>query len=204
MDIVGALIALVLLSPLFLLIAGIIRAVSPGPAFHKQQRIGYRGRSFMIWKFRTMRVDADAGLHQVHLSSLIESDAPLTKLDFKEDPRIFPFGRFMRRCCLDELPQLINVLRGEMSLVGPRPCMPYEAEAYRLWQRKRFDSLPGMTGLWQVSGKNRTTFKEMLRLDIRYSKAKSMRLDLWIIAKTAQAIAAEYAYHSRQRAGASR
>ena len=108
----------------------------------------------------------------------------MTKLDALRDPRIFPFGRIMRRSYLDELPQLFNVLRGEMSLVGPRPCIPYEAQEYRRWQTRRFDTLPGMTGLWQVSGKNKTTFNEMINLDIRYANEWSLWMDMKIMLRT--------------------
>jgi len=185
-------IALLCLSPLLLLVAIIIKAVSPGPAILKQMRIGHNGREFAMWKFRTMRHDTDSSMHQSHLDSLIHSDAPLTKLDAKRDPRIFLFGDIIRRSAVDELPQLINVLRGEMSLIGPRPCMPYEARALRLWQTARFDAVPGMTGLWQVSGKNRTTFREMMHLDIAYARRQSFWLDLRILLKTLPAMAAEF------------
>jgi lipopolysaccharide/colanic/teichoic acid biosynthesis glycosyltransferase len=190
-DIVGSLIALIFLSPIFLLAAIVIKVASPGPVFYKQERVGRNGKLFRMWKFRTMHVDADSTLHQNHLSSLITMDSSMTKLDALRDPRIVPFGNIMRRSYLDELPQLINVLRGEMSLVGPRPCIPYEAQEYRLWQTKRFDTLPGMTGLWQVSGKNKTTFKEMIRFDIAYSRQCSFWLDVGVLLKTVPAIVAE-------------
>ena len=183
---------LLCLLPLLLLVAIIIKAVSAGPVILKQKRLGHNGREFHMWKFRTMHCDADGGMHEIHLYGLMHSDAPLTKLDAKRDPRIFPFGNFIRRSAVDELPQLINVLRGEMSLVGPRPCMPYEARAYRLWQTARFDAVPGMTGLWQVSGKNRTTFREMIHLDIAYARCKSFWLDLRILLKTVPTLAAEF------------
>jgi lipopolysaccharide/colanic/teichoic acid biosynthesis glycosyltransferase len=199
LDTLGALFALICLSPLFIGIAAIIKVVSPGPAMLKQVRLGRYGQPFTIWKFRTMRLNADDGLHQDHLTRLIETDAPMVKLDGKRDPRIFPFGRLLRRCCLDELPQLINVIRGEMSLVGPRPCLPYEAEAYRPWQTARFDAIPGMTGLWQVSGKNKTPFAEMMRLDIRYAKKRHFWLDVWILLKTIPAVASEAAHAASRR-----
>jgi lipopolysaccharide/colanic/teichoic acid biosynthesis glycosyltransferase len=192
-DVVGALIGLVCLSPLLLLVAAVIKAVSPGPALLGQQRVGRHGRIFTMWKFRTMRVDAEAGVHADHFNGLITTDRPMTKLDVNRDPRIFPFGKLIRRSYVDELPQLINVLRGEMSLVGPRPCILYEARAYESWQNRRFDALPGMTGLWQVSGKNKTTFKEMMRLDIAYSRRRSFWLDIGILLKTVPAIGAEIA-----------
>jgi lipopolysaccharide/colanic/teichoic acid biosynthesis glycosyltransferase len=193
LDILGSLFAFVCLAPLLLVVACIIKLVSPGPIFFKQTRIGQYGQPFTMWKFRTMRPEADAGLHQSHLAKLIETNAPMTKLDVKHDPRIIPFGRLMRRCCVDEFPQLFNVLRGEMSLVGPRPCLPYETAAYQVWQTARFDAAPGMTGLWQVSGKNKTTFTEMIRLDIRYARELSPRRDLAIVLKTVPTILAEAA-----------
>ena len=190
-DIIGSVIGLILLFPLFLCSAIIIKVVSPGPVVFKQKRIGYLGTPFFMWKFRTMRVDADPLEHQEHLSNLIRGDAVLTKLDENVDPRIIPFGRFLRYLGVDELPQLINVIRGEMSLIGPRPCCPYEAQEYLLWQRNRFNTMPGLTGLWQVSGKNNTTFKEMMRLDIKYSEQRSFWLDLKILLKTVPAIIAQ-------------
>ncbi|NIT60128.1 MAG: sugar transferase [Aliifodinibius sp.] len=188
MDIVGSLLGLTLLAPLLLLIAIVIKVVSPGPVFYMQTRIGYLGKAFTLWKFRTMKLDADSLEHQQHLSNLINFEQPMTKLDVNDDPRIIPLGNLLRLSGLDELPQLINVLRGEMSLVGPRPCLPYEAREYRLWQTRRFDAVPGITGLWQVSGKNRTTFKEMMRLDITYARRRSFWLDIKIMLRTIPAI----------------
>jgi lipopolysaccharide/colanic/teichoic acid biosynthesis glycosyltransferase len=193
MDIMGAGIGLLLVAPLCFLVAAIIRITSPGPAVLKQRRVGRNGKEFTIWKFRTMRVNADVAVHQNHLSNLITSDTPMTKLEGSRDPRIFPFGRIIRRCYIDELPQLVNVLRGDMTLVGPRPCIPYEARQYRLWQKRRFDATPGMTGLWQVSGKNRTTFKEMIRFDIIYARNLSFLMDVTILLKTVPAIIGEVA-----------
>ena len=187
-DFSGALLLLIILSPLFLLIPLFIKIVSPGSAFYRQERIGYQGRRFTLWKFRTMHVNNDATGHKQYLGHLIEGDAPMAKLDDGLDPRIIPFGKFLRNSYLDELPQLINVLLGDMSLVGPRPCLPYEAEKYLQWHTRRFDTLPGMTGLWQVSGKNRLTFKEMIRLDIRYSRKMSPWLDARILLLTAPTI----------------
>lgn len=188
LDITGSIFCLVMLSPLFLLIAAFIKVVSPGPVFYRQVRIGYLGRPFNFWKFRTMRVDNSCDSHMDHVKKLIQSDTPMVKLDDHKDSRIIPFGSFLRKTCLDELPQLFNVLIGEMSLVGPRPCLPYEAAEYHRWHARRFDSLPGMTGLWQVSGKNRMTFKEMVRLDIQYERHMSPWLDLKILLKTVPAI----------------
>jgi len=191
MDLFVGTIALLVLSPVFLLVAATILAVSPGHVFLKQKRVGYQGRLFTIWKFRTMKVGSDTSVHQQHFKMLMTKDVPLTKLDRKGDPRIIPLGHFIRRCCLDELPQLINVLRGDMSLVGPRPCLAFAVSQYCPWQRMRCDAYPGMTGLWQVSGKNSTTFKEMIRLDIAYVRRRSLRFDLHIILKTVPAILKE-------------
>jgi lipopolysaccharide/colanic/teichoic acid biosynthesis glycosyltransferase len=191
MDILLSSLGLVLLSPVLLAVTVIIRIVSPGPAFLKQERIGLYKKPFRLWKFRTMRVGADSAAHQNHLRDLIASNTPMVKLDAASDPRVFPFGKLLRRTCLDELPQLINVFRGEMSLVGPRPCMPYEVQHYQEWQKKRFQAMPGMTGLWQVSGKNKTTFTEMVRLDIAYLESVSFPLDLKIIGRTIPAIASD-------------
>jgi len=171
-----------------MLIALIIRMVSAGPVLFKQERIGYLGGRFLCYKFRTMFVNADTGIHRGHLNQLMNSDAPMMKMDSKGDPRIIPFGRLLRASGLDELPQLINVLIGDMSLVGPRPCVSYEYENYLPWQRERFNALPGLTGLWQVSGKNRTTFTEMMELDIKYARTKTLWLDLKIIFKTVPAL----------------
>jgi len=188
LDLVGSLFALVFLSPLLLLVAVLIKSVSAGPVILRQKRIGHGGKCFTIRKFRTMTVHADSVLHQKHLTNLIKADEPMTKLDTNRDPRIIPLGNLIRRCGLDELPQLFNVLRGDMSLVGPRPCISYEAQQYLVWQRRRFDVVPGITGLWQVSGKNRTTFKEMIRLDIAYAERMSLWLDLRILLKTLPAL----------------
>jgi lipopolysaccharide/colanic/teichoic acid biosynthesis glycosyltransferase len=184
LDIGLVVLALPLLIPLGLAIAGIIRLVSKGPIFFKQERIGQGGQKFLCFKFRTMSASANTGLHEGHLRQLIQSDLPMIKMDSHGDARIIPFGVFIRALGLDELPQLINVVRGEMSIVGPRPCLPYEFELYLPWQRERCNAAPGLTGLWQVSGKNRTTFSEMIRLDIEYSRRCSPLLDMGIIFKT--------------------
>lgn len=188
LDVTLVLLSLPLVLPLMLCLAVLIRMVSKGPVLFKQERVGHWGRRFMCLKFRTMHVGADTISHQGHLGQLINSDAPMVKLDAHGDSRIIPFGRLLRASGLDEIPQLINVLRGEMSLAGPRPCLPYEFELYQPWQRERFNSLPGLTGLWQVSGKNKTTFKEMMQLDIEYVRRKTLWLDLAIIFKTPVAI----------------
>ncbi|HAK95859.1 MAG TPA: UDP-phosphate galactose phosphotransferase [Planctomycetes bacterium] len=184
MDIVGACAGLLVLTPFFFLVGALIKSVSTGPVFFKQERCGYLGKPFMCWKFRTMHADNREKLHQEHLAQLMKADRPMTKLDSRGDPRIIPMGRLLRKTCIDELPQLINVLRGEMSLIGPRPCVRYEATDYLPWQKKRFDAVPGMTGLWQVSGKNKTTFKQMIRWDITYARRISFLGDVGILLKT--------------------
>ena len=161
---------------------------SRGPVLFRQRRVGYKGREFDCYKFRTMQANADTKLHRDHFRQLMAAEVPMTKLDAQSDPRLIPLGALLRTTGLDELPQLINVLRGEMSLVGPRPCIPYEYELYQPWQRRRFDAVPGLTGLWQVSGKNRTTFNEMIQFDIEYSERRSLGLDLRIILKTLPAL----------------
>jgi exopolysaccharide production protein ExoY len=171
-------------SVILLLFVIFIKLVSPGPIFFVQERVGYRGRSFRCLKFRTMRADNSGGVHQDHLTELMKSNRPMQKLDAIGDTRIIPLGRLLRASGLDELPQLINILRGEMSVVGPRPCTPYEFELYQPWHKERCAVLPGLTGLWQVSGKNRTTFEEMVRLDIRYAHHPSLWQDLAIMART--------------------
>ena len=191
LDVTAVLLLLPLILPLALFIAAIIRMVSKGPILFKQERIGCRNTRFMCLKFRTMIVGADTSNHQGHLQNLMASDAPMVKLDARGDSRIIPFGLLLRSSGLDELPQLINVLRGEMSLVGPRPCLSYESEKYLPWQMERFNTLPGLTGLWQVSGKNRTTFTEMMHLDIEYVRRKTLWLDLMIILRTVPAMMLE-------------
>ena len=188
LDAVAIVMALPLLLPLAIAIGVMIRLVSRGPILFKQERVGYRGSRFMCLKFRTMHCGSETVTHQGHLQHLMESDAPMTKMDNAGDARIIPFGRLLRASGLDELPQLVNVLRGEMSLVGPRPCLGYEAARYLPWQLERFNAVPGLTGLWQVNGKNRTTFTRMIQLDIEYARTKSLALDLKIIFKTIPAL----------------
>ncbi len=171
------------------LLASILTAIaSPGPVFFRQERVGYTGRRFKLYKFRTMHISADVTTHQAYFTQLMRSNVPMQKLDGKGDSRLIPGGWLLRASGLDELPQIINVLRGEMSLVGPRPCIPYEYAQYSTAQRERFNAVPGLTGLWQVSGKNRTTFDEMIRLDVQYTQRKSLRLDLEIISRTVPAL----------------
>ena len=188
LDLSCILLSLPLWLPVMGLISIAIMVVSPGPILFRQERIGYRGRRFSCLKFRTMLVGADTAVHKSHLHSLMNSRAPMKKLDVAGDSRLIPLGALLRSTGLDELPQIINVLRGDMSLVGPRPCVPYEYEEYRPWQKERIKGLPGLTGLWQVSGKNKTTFDEMIHLDISYLRSKSIWLDLGIMLKTAPAL----------------
>lgn len=188
LDLAAILMALPLILPLAVVIGVIIRLVSTGPILFKQERVGYRGSRFLCLKFRTMYCGSETVTHQGHLQQLMESDVPMTKMDSKGDSRIIPFGKLLRASGLDELPQLVNVFKGEMSLVGPRPCLPYEAAKYLPWQLERFNAAPGLTGLWQVSGKNRTTFTKMIQLDIEYSRSKTLLLDIKIIFKTIPAL----------------
>lgn len=187
-DISCIILALPILVPIVVTISATIWLASPGPILYLNERVGYRGRRFICFKFRTMKVNADSGIHQKHLADLMRSDAPMVKMDTKGDPRLIPMGAFLRATGLDELPQLLNVLGGQMSIVGPRPCLPYEYDSYVPAQKRRFNSLPGLTGLWQVSGKNKTTFSEMIALDIQYSETKSLWLDLKIMLRTLPAL----------------
>ena len=187
-DILCCLAALPVLAVGTLVMTLVTKFVSPGPVFFRQVRIGHQGRRFKIYKFRTMIVGADTGVHQSYCKDLISTNAPMVKMDAKGDARLIPGGWILRASGLDELPQLINVLRGEMSLVGPRPCIPSEFEQYLPWQKKRVEAVPGLTGLWQVSGKNRTTFEQMIRFDIQYAENISLWLDVKIILTTVPAL----------------
>ena len=187
-DIACCIVAMPVLALCALFMTILTKLVSPGPIFFRQDRIGYQGRRFKIYKFRTMVVSADTNVHQSYYKDLIQTNAPMTKLDSKGDKRLIPGGWLLRAAGLDELPQMINVLRGDMSLVGPRPCIPSEYEQYLPWQQERSNAMPGLTGLWQVSGKNRTTFDEMVRLDIEYSRKVSFGLDFKIIILTIPAL----------------
>jgi lipopolysaccharide/colanic/teichoic acid biosynthesis glycosyltransferase len=184
LDVIAILLALPCVLPVAVVIALVIRATSAGPILFQQERVGCRGRRFMCLKFRTMFCGAETATHQGHLKNLMDADVPMVKMDARGDARIIPFGKILRSAGLDELPQLINVLKGEMSLVGPRPCLPYEAEQYLPWQQERFNAAPGLTGLWQVSGRNERTYDEMVRFDIEYAESASLMLDLRILAKT--------------------
>ena len=178
--------------PIMTLVALWVAVTSPGPIFYRQPRIGFKGRRFMLVKFRTMKVNAETHIHEAYLEHLIVSDRPMIKLDSTGDPRLILGGKFLRVTGLDELPQIFNVLKGEMSLVGPRPCTVIEFERYAPEQRARVNALPGLTGLWQVNGKNRTTFREMIEMDIFYSRNISLSLDLKIILRTPPAILGQF------------
>ena len=181
-----------LIVPLCAVIALFIKAGSKGPVLFRQQRVGYKGSHFTCLKFRTMTTGAEIQPHKEYTQQLIKSKVPMVKLDKGNDPRVIPHGRFLRATGLDELPQLVNVLRGEMSFVGPRPCLSYELAAYEPWHCRRFHAVPGLTGLWQVNGKNQTSFEEMVKLDITYSLKQSLWLDLYIILKTPTVILSQF------------
>ncbi len=187
-DITCVLLALPVWLPLLILLMLVTRLASPGPIFYRQKRVGLGGRHFLIWKFRTMKVAAETRTHEHYFQELMKVDRPMTKLDAYGDPRLAPFGRFLRASGLDELPQIFNVLCGEMSLVGPRPCTPNEFAHYEPWQRERVNGLPGLTGYWQVNGKNKTTFNEMILMDLFYVRNVSILLDLKIMLKTCTVI----------------
>jgi lipopolysaccharide/colanic/teichoic acid biosynthesis glycosyltransferase len=191
-DIVGSLFLLTAFFPLLIVIAGLIKCTSRGPVLFRQVRIGQMGKPFMICKFRTMRADADHGIHKEYVSWFIKSSGNANKTQlFKltHDPRITSLGYLLRKTSFDELPQLWNVLRGEMSLVGPRPALWYELQEYKPWHRYRIlEAKPGITGLWQVTGRSRTTFDEMVRLDLRYARSQSLWTDIKILLATPAAV----------------
>jgi lipopolysaccharide/colanic/teichoic acid biosynthesis glycosyltransferase len=195
LDIVGSLTLLVAVAPAFLIIAALIKLTSRGPVFFRQVRIGQDAKPFTILKFRTMQANADHALHRDYVSSFIQAGGQghdsshngVFKLT--NDPRITSIGQLLRKTSLDELPQFLNVLSGEMSLVGPRPPIPYELEQYKPWHCRRvLDAKPGITGLWQVSGRSRTTFDEMVRLDLRYARTCSFWTDIKILLATPRAV----------------
>ncbi len=196
MDITGSILALLLFSPVFAIIAAIIKLTSKGPIFYRQERVGQYGKRFTFLKFRSMTCTNDPSIHRDYVRRFIAgeigSDAagPDKNLVFKitADPRVTRVGKFLRKTSLDELPQFINVLKGEMSLVGPRPPIPYELESYKPWHRRRvLDVKPGITGLWQVKGRSRTSFDDMVRLDLRYAGTWSPWLDIKILLQTPRA-----------------
>jgi lipopolysaccharide/colanic/teichoic acid biosynthesis glycosyltransferase len=182
-DLVGAAVLLVLAAPVLLLCVAAIRLDTPGPLLFMQQRTGRNGRRFRMWKFRTMVANAeDLKASLAHLNVL-----PLPDFKVPNDPRITRVGRFLRATSLDELPQLINVLRGEMSLVGPRPTS-FPATTYELWHTRRLEVAPGLTGLWQLQGRNAMTFDDRLRLDIEYIRRASLAFDAWLVVRTVGAV----------------
>jgi lipopolysaccharide/colanic/teichoic acid biosynthesis glycosyltransferase len=201
-DIVGSGIGLILSTPVFLVIAALIKLTSEGPIFFRQQRIGQHGTPFTFLKFRTMFTNNDHSIHKEFVQQLISGKVKPNSngngdgngnghgvYKIKSDPRITRIGSFLRRSSLDELPQLINVLMGEMSLVGPRPPVRYEVDAYEIWHRGRLmEAKPGITGLWQVNGRSRVKFDEMVRLDIRYARTWSLWLDIKILVRTPHAV----------------
>jgi len=195
LDVLASAIILLLTLPVFLVVAALIKLKSPGPVFFRQSRVGEQGRSFMMLKFRTMHVNNDASMHKQFVSQMIKGVAPTgggsndTAFKIVNDPRVTPIGRVLRQTSLDELPQLWNVLRGDMSLVGPRPPLQYEVAQYKPWHYRRvLEAKPGITGLWQVSGRSRTTFDDMVRLDLRYAKNPSAWADIKILLATPRAV----------------
>jgi lipopolysaccharide/colanic/teichoic acid biosynthesis glycosyltransferase len=192
-DLVLAATALILAAPLMVAIAALVRATSPGPILFRQTRLGHLERPFQMLKFRTMYADCDHGVHREYVTRMLSGEDPrqhgataLFKLE--HDARIIPIGRFLRRTSLDELPQLFNVLRGDMALVGPRPVLPWEVELYKPHHRERFQVKPGITGLWQVRGRSRLSWSQALELDVEYVRRQSIALDLWILVMTLPAV----------------
>lgn len=190
--------------PLMGLIALGIRFISPGPVLFCQERVGYRGRRFKCLKFRSMKVNVETQSHESHFERLVQTNSPMTKLDVAGDSRLIPWGRLLRATCLDELPQIFNVLRGEMSIVGPRPCTPKEFRLYESWQQERVDAPPGLTGYWQVHGKNRTTFNEMIEMDMHYARHMCIWLDIAIIFGTIPAIIGQVYGSTAKKSAASK
>jgi lipopolysaccharide/colanic/teichoic acid biosynthesis glycosyltransferase len=197
MDIAGSIAALILFSPLFAFIALAIKLTSKGPILFKQERVGRYGLRFTFLKFRSMECDNDARIHREYVKRFISGEADSARVSHTEDvvykiqsdPRVTRVGKFLRKSSLDELPQFINVLKGDMSLVGPRPPIPYELEGYQIWHRRRLlESKPGITGLWQVNGRSRLKFDDMVRLDLQYAKTWSLWLDVEILLRTPRAV----------------
>jgi exopolysaccharide biosynthesis polyprenyl glycosylphosphotransferase len=196
MDVAVSIVMLILCAPLFLAIALAIKLTSKGPVLFKQERVGQQGLRFAFLKFRSMKCGSNPRIHREYVQRFIAGEVPPGNSEnnqkavykIQDDPRVTRLGRFLRKTSLDELPQLINVLKGEMSLVGPRPPIPYEVEAYQAWHRRRMLVKPGITGLWQVNGRSRTTFDEMVRLDLHYARTWSPWLDFKILLRTPRAI----------------
>jgi lipopolysaccharide/colanic/teichoic acid biosynthesis glycosyltransferase len=188
-DLIGACLLLLVFAPVMVAIAVLIKLDSSGPVLFRQRRVGQGGRTFLLYKFRTMYDGADTSVHERHIRSFIKmrgSGVPALKLP--NDSRVTKLGRIMRKSSLDELPQLFNVLRGELSLVGPRPPIPYEVQEYEEWQLQRLQVKPGITGLWQVTGRSRVSFSDMVSLDMKYIEEQSLILDLWILLRTIPAV----------------
>jgi len=195
MDIVIALGLILVFSPIFIIAAILIKLTSRGPVVFKQTRLGLNGRPFQILKFRTMRTDMEDDIHRAFMKKVIEkqkASGSCQVFKMKDDPRITFVGKILRKTSLDELPQLFNVVKGEMSVIGPRPPLAYEVECYKKWQLERLTGLPGITGLWQVSGRNHTDFETMVRQDIEYIKTRDLSLDLKILFKTVPAMLKGY------------
>jgi len=205
MDIVGSALAIALLAPVFLAVALAVKLTSEGPVFFRQKRVGQYGASFVFVKFRSMYTNNDASEHKAYVTKLIRGSAQPQPLNgngngngsgnghvvykLTKDPRITPVGSFLRKTSLDELPQFFNVLRGEMSLVGPRPAVEYEVQAYDIWHRRRvLEAKPGITGLWQINGRSRVKFDDMVRLDLKYAKTWSPWMDMKILLRTPAAV----------------
>ena len=189
LDIFGSAMALIILSPVFLAIAVAIKLSSRGPILFRQKRVGQSGVPFTFLKFRSMHSVNDSRIHVDYIKRLIAGRIDAGVYKITEDPRVTRVGRLLRKTSLDELPQFLNVLRGEMSLVGPRPPIPYELEAYDIWHRRRLlEVKPGITGLWQVNGRSRLRFDDMVRLDLKYATAWSLWLDIKILLRTPQAV----------------
>ncbi|MEI6067585.1 MAG: sugar transferase [Methylococcaceae bacterium] len=185
LDIVAAIILLILLTPLFVIIMVLIYLSSPGPVFYKQTRVGRWGKLFTMWKFRSMYPNADARLKEMMAENEMTGGV-IFKM--KNDPRIIPIGRFIRKASIDELPQLWNVLKGDMSLVGPRPALPSEVNQYSLQDRQRLEVIPGITCIWQVSGRSNIPFPQQVQLDVEYIQSQSLLLDLKLLLKTIPAV----------------
>ena len=195
-DVLTAGALLLLLAPLLALVALSIKLESAGPVFYRQERVGEHGKTFAMFKFRSMRQNCDTSAHKAHVQRLIEENLDPSELNgtgskslkIEGDPRVTRIGRFIRKTSIDELPQLWNVIRGEMSLVGPRPPLPYEVELYQEWHKRRLQVLPGVTGWWQVKGRNRVSFDEAVRLDLFYIERASFWFDLKILFMTPLAV----------------
>lgn len=190
-DILGATVGIALFFPLFILVALLVKTTSKGPILFSQERVGKNGKPFRMLKFRSMYTNNNDAIHREYVSKLIkgtvegEPAAGGKKIyKMQKDPRITPIGRFIRKTSLDELPQFFNVLKGDMSIVGPRPALKYEVDQYDIWHCRRVITKPGITGFWQVEGRSLTTFDGMVRMDIRYIERSSLLFDLWLIIKT--------------------